>query len=81
MEPNYMSFSLDAFSLKGKVALITGANHGLGEVFAVALAKAGADLFITHHSADVSQVKAEIESIGRRVEFLLCDMTEERHRA
>ena len=81
MEPNYMNFSLEAFSLKGKVAIITGANHGLGEVFAVALAKAGADLFITHHSADVSQVKAEIESIGRRVVFLQGDLTDEAHRA
>ena len=77
---NYMDFSLDLFSLKGKVAIVTGANHGLGEIFAVALAKAGADLFITHHSPDVSRVKEEIESIGRRVVFLQGDLTEDAHR-
>ena len=80
MEQNYMDFSMDAFSLKGEVALITGANHGLGEAFAVALAKAGADLFITHHSPDVSRVKEEIESLGRRVEFLQGDLTDVDHR-
>ena len=80
MEQNYMNFSMDAFSLKGEVALVTGANHGLGEAFAVALAKAGADLFITHHSPDVSRGKEEIESLGRRVVFLQGDLTEEAHR-
>ena len=39
-------FSLDFFSLKGKTAIVTGGNSGLGQAFAVALAKAGANLFI-----------------------------------
>ena len=33
---------LDMFSLKGKVAVVTGANTGLGQGMAVALAQAGA---------------------------------------
>lgn len=80
MDENLMSFSMDAFSLKGKVAIVTGANHGLGEAFAVALARAGADLFVVHHSADVSRVKEEIESMGRQVAFLQGDLTEQAHR-
>ena len=36
-----MSFSMDLFRLDGKVAIVTGANHDLGESYAVALAKAG----------------------------------------
>lgn len=80
MDPNLMSFTMDAFSLSGKVAIVTGANHGLGEAFAVALARAGADLFIPHHSADVSRVKEEIESLGRRVFFLQGDLTDASYR-
>lgn len=41
--------SLNAFSmvfspLKGKTAIVTGGNSGLGQAFAMALAKAGANL-------------------------------------
>ncbi len=32
------------FSLEGKVALVTGANTGLGQGVALALAEAGADI-------------------------------------
>lgn len=34
--------------LKGKVALVTGANHGVGAATAVALAREGADIFLTY---------------------------------
>ena len=36
----------DLFSLKGKVALVTGASSGLGVQFAKALARQGADVAI-----------------------------------
>ncbi len=39
-------FSMNFFSLKGKNALVTGGNSGLGLAFSLALAKAGANLFI-----------------------------------
>ena len=38
------SFSLDSFSLKGKVALVTGASYGIGFAIASAFAKAGATI-------------------------------------
>ena len=67
-------FSLDYFSLKGKTAIVTGANQGLGMAYATAFAKAGADLFIPHYTADVAEIKGIIESEGRRVEFLRGDL-------
>lgn len=36
----------DLFSLKGKIALVTGASSGLGVQFATALARQGADVAI-----------------------------------
>jgi len=72
-------FSLDYFSLKGKVAIITGANQGLGLGYAVAFAKAGADLYIPHYTEDVSEVKSLIEAEGRRVEFIRGDLANREH--
>lgn len=48
---------MDYFSLKGKVAIITGANQGLGLAYAAAFAKAGADLFIPHFTDDIREVE------------------------
>jgi 2-deoxy-D-gluconate 3-dehydrogenase len=70
------SFSMDYFSLKGKVAIVTGANQGLGMGYAVAFAKAGADLFIPHYTEDVEDVRRLIEAEGRRVHFLRGDLTD-----
>ena len=39
------------FSLEGKVALVTGANTGIGQGIAVALAEAGADMVLVGRSA------------------------------
>ncbi len=71
-------FSLEnAFSLKGKVAIVTGANQGLGMAYAVAFAKAGADLFIPHFTADISEIKRLIEETGRKVVFLQGDLADQ----
>jgi len=72
-------FSLDYFSLKGKTAIITGANQGLGMAYATAFAKAGADLYIPHFTADVSEVKSLVEAEGRRVEFVRGDLKNREH--
>ena len=45
-ERHIRDFSLDFFSLSGKKAIVTGGNRGLGQAYAVAMAKAGADLYI-----------------------------------
>jgi gluconate 5-dehydrogenase len=57
----------DLFDLSGKVAIVTGASRGLGQYFATALAKAGADLVITSRKLSaLTEFKKEIESLGRK---------------
>lgn len=70
------AFSMDYFSLKGKVAIVTGANQGLGMGYAVAFAKAGADLYIPHFTQDTAEVKSLIEAEGRKVVFIKGDLTD-----
>jgi 2-deoxy-D-gluconate 3-dehydrogenase len=79
MDSSIKNFSMDAFSLKGKVAIVTGANFGLGMAYAYAFAKAGADLFIPHFVPDISEIREIIESAGRRVEFLQGDLTKKEY--
>jgi 2-deoxy-D-gluconate 3-dehydrogenase len=73
-------FSLNDFCLKGKVAMITGANQGLGVAYAIALAKAGADIFIPHFTDEIAEIKKTIEGIGRKVGFLQGDLTDDAYR-
>lgn len=55
------------FDLSGKVALVTGASRGLGQYFARALARAGADLAITSRTLDsLSAFAGEIQALGRK---------------
>jgi dehydrogenase/reductase SDR family protein 4 len=55
------------FSLKNKVALITGASRGIGEAAAIGLAQAGADLAIASRKLpDLERVAAEITKTGRK---------------
>ena len=55
------------FDLSGQVALVTGTSRGLGQYFARALAKAGADLVITSRTLDsLAPFEAEIKALGRR---------------
>lgn len=55
------------FDLTGRTALVTGASRGLGERFAITLAKAGADLVVTSRSlASLEKITAEIEATGRK---------------
>ena len=62
------------FDLGGKVAIVTGANTGLGQAIAVALAAAGADIACvgrTPADATVAQVRA----LGRRAEIVNADLS------
>jgi NAD(P)-dependent dehydrogenase (short-subunit alcohol dehydrogenase family) len=55
------------FSLKDKVALITGASRGIGEATAMGLAKAGADLAIVSRKLpDLEKVGEEVKKLGRK---------------
>lgn len=69
-------FSMDYFSLKGKNAIVTGGNTGLGQAFALALAKAGANLFIPSMIEDDGATKKMIENESVKMEFMKIDITE-----
>lgn len=53
------------FSLEGKVALVTGANTGLGQGIALALAQAGADIAAAGIQAP-TETEAKVKALGRR---------------
>ena len=72
---NLDSFSMDFFSLKDKLAIVTGGNTGLGQAYAVALAKAGADLVIPTHGKNWDETRELIEKEGRQVTFVQGDLT------
>ncbi len=58
----------ELFDLTGKVAMVTGTSRGLGENFARALARVGADLIITSRSTcSLEPIAAELTAHGRRV--------------
>jgi gluconate 5-dehydrogenase len=66
------------FDLSGRVALVTGASRGLGQTFARALARAGADLAITSRSSEgLKPFEQEILALGRRVMPLALDVRDE----
>jgi gluconate 5-dehydrogenase len=66
------------FDLTGKTALVTGASRGLGQQFARALARAGADVAITSRTLDsLEQTAADIEALGRRAVRVELNVREE----
>ena len=65
--------SKDIFSLEGKNALVTGANTGLGQAMAVALADAGADIALVGRSAP-DETEARIKALGRNVAVVMADL-------
>ena len=69
-------FSLDLFSLAERNALVTGGNTGLGRAFSVALARAGADVFAVGLAEDDGTTRRLIEDAGRRMEFMVADITQ-----
>ena len=69
-------FSMDFFSLKGKVAIVTGGNTGLGQAYVVALAKAGADLFVVTYDTAWDETRELVEKEGRKIHFFQADLTD-----
>ena len=59
------------------LALVTGAAHRLGKVFALTLARQGFDIMLHYYqsSDEALQTQAEIESIGRRASLAQADLT------
>jgi pteridine reductase len=64
-------------SLRGRVALVTGAAKRLGRAAALRLAEEGADVVVHYRSsaADAQSAVAEIEKIGRRGFAIAADLS------
>ena len=60
--------------LAGKVALVTGANRGLGYAMCVGLAENGADIFNIGHGDDTN-IREAIEKLGRRYHYMKADLS------
>ena len=66
------------FDLTGRVAIVTGTSRGLGQQFASALARAGADLVLTSRTRDsLSVFEAEMKQLGRRALSLALDVRDQ----
>lgn len=66
------------FSLKGKIALITGASHGIGMGIATAYAEAGATIvFNSSNEKSLQKGLAEYAAMGVDVHGYVCDVTDE----
>jgi len=65
---------LDLFNLAGRTALVTGANTGLGQGIAIALAQAGADIVAVGRS-DAAGTGARVAALGRRFLNVRADLS------
>lgn len=74
--PQLANNVLDLFSLKGKVASVTGSSTGIGWVVAEAFAQAGADVAVWYNSHDARE-KAEglAKKYGVRTKAYKVDLT------
>lgn len=69
---------MEQFSLKGKVALITGASYGIGFAIATAYAEAGAEIVFNDIRQElVDKGMAAYEEKGIKAHGYVCDVTDE----
>ncbi len=77
-EPANPNESQRMFDLTGRVALVTGTSRGLGQGFARALARCGADLVLTSRKrTDLLPFQEEIRAMGRKAVALELDVRDE----
>lgn len=77
MTKQITDFSMDYFSLKGKNAIVTGGNTGLGQAFSLALAKGGANIFTPSIMPEDKAFNELIEAEGGKVVYMEADITED----
>lgn len=66
---------LDKFKLDGKVALVTGSNQGIGQMYAIALAEAGADIIGVSYTYDFAETEKLIKETGRNFKYYVSDFS------
>ena len=67
---------LDAFSLAGKVSVVTGANRGIGRALVTALAEAGSDVvLLVRDPARAADAVTELAALGVRAVTVEADVT------
>ena len=70
--------SENLFDLTGQVALVTGTSRGLGQHFARALARAGADLVLTSRNrSTLAGFEEEVKALGRKVATVELDVRDQ----
>lgn len=65
---------LEKFRLDNKVALVTGANRGLGQAMALGLAEAGANIAGISRGDDAQTTRNQVEIMGRRYQHFATDL-------
>ena len=71
---------LDAFSLAGRVSVVTGAARGIGRALAKALAEAGSDVvLLVRDPAGAAHVLEELQALGVTATAVAADVTEPEH--
>jgi NAD(P)-dependent dehydrogenase (short-subunit alcohol dehydrogenase family) len=67
--------------LRGKVAVITGADSGIGRAVAIAYAREGADVLISYLSedSDAEEVRSYVEKAGQRAVLVRGDLSDPQH--
>lgn len=70
--------TLGHMELHGVAALVTGGAHRVGKAIVLALAGAGCDVVLHHHSStdEAEQTAAEVEALGRRARLVGGDLSE-----
>ncbi|MGE7997573.1 SDR family oxidoreductase [Lysinibacillus sp. NPDC093190] len=69
---------LDLFSLKGKIAIVTGGGRGLGAQIAQGFAEAGANIVLCSRKVEAcEEVAAELAKLGVQTLALACDVTKQ----
>jgi len=70
---------MDIFTIKDRVAVVTGATRGIGRVIAIKLAEAGAKVAVLGRDENkANNVKAEIEKLGGKAEVFLGDISDDK---
>lgn len=64
------------YDLKGKVAIVTGAGHGIGKEIALSLARNGADVVITDVTDEIFEVSKQIEALKSKALPIKCDVSD-----